>query len=425
MFSGNGRRGAMAAVVSAGVALAVGAGVLGAVVLSPSGAHAAAGTTASSATTTVGGKTGAGAAAGSHAAGSPASRSLVPWASVGAGWVLDTYSTGTRGKPAPTTLYLVSPAGARYPLYTWKASATPVPALVAWAGSKTEALFQLYSASGLPGGYGQLNLRTGAMARVGFRDASTTVLGYTRPAGQQLLGGTESGPAATLSRYTQAGALVANLVTENDGFTGGQPLSAAYSPGGAELGVSAPGGLLLVSNAGGVLRKLPVPGADTRQGCSPARWWNAATLLALCFMAHPPANLTAEQLWLVPVSGARPSVLTPARNPAKPPNDYGDINAWRLTSGLYLQSLGACGTLEINKQAPNGSVTRVSVPGMTDSPVVVTASASRLLVEQRGCDGGGGQLAWFNPGTGAGQWLFRAGAGSAVAYNDPENGTIF
>ena len=61
---------------------------------------------------------------------------------------------------------------------------------------------------------------------------------------------------------------------------------------------------------------------------------------------------------------------------------------------------------------------------MSDSPVVVTAAGARLLVEQLGCDGVGGQLAWYNPATKAEQWLFKSGAGEAVAYNDPQNGAI-
>jgi hypothetical protein len=62
---------------------------------------------------------------------------------------------------------------------------------------------------------------------------------------------------------------------------------------------------------------------------------------------------------------------------------------------------------------------------MTYSPVVVTASATELLMEQQGCHGSGGNLAWFNPATGAEQWIFRTGAGpAAVPYNDPADGTL-
>jgi TolB protein len=335
--------------------------------------------------------------------------STAPWNSVGAGWVLATYSAGTRSKPAPTTLYLISPAGAKYPLFTWPASATPTPALEAWAGDKTRALLQLYARDGSPAGYGELNLTTGTMTRVAFGNAATTPLGYTLPDGQQILAVTQSDPNSdsVIARYTRAGALVQTLVTVHDAF------GASYSPDGAALAVPAPDGLLLVSNSGGKPRKLPIPGAAQQGSCQPVRWWNADTILASC-----------GRLWLVPASGASPSALTPARG-AKPAFDFGDIDAWQLPSGLYLQSLGACGTLELNKQASGGAVSRVTVPGMTASPVVVAASATQLLIKQLGCEGHGGQLAWYNPATGAELWLFKTGAGpSVIPYNDQRNGAI-
>jgi TolB protein len=394
MFSSGWRRGTVMGLAAAGAAVVIGAGTLGvtwansAVQARPAAAQAA------------------------HVVAqqrpATAGSAAVPWRSVGPGWVLDTYSAGTRARPAPTTLYLVSPAGARYRLLTWPASAIPAPTIEAWAGNKTEALFALHAANGQPGGYGELNLATGKMTRVAFASAATTPVGYTLPGGAQILGFTQSGQKTTIARYTQSGALVKALVTT------GQAFSASYSPDGKKLAVPALGGLLLVSNAGGVLRKLPIAGAGARTLCEPVRWWNATTVLAGC-----------GRLWLVPASGARPSALTPARNPAQPPHDYGDLDAWRLPAGLYLQSAGACGTLELNRQAANGSITKVTVPGMTNSPAVVTAYGSQLLVEQLGCEGSGGQLAWFNPATGAERWLFRTGAGpSAVAYNSLENGSI-
>jgi TolB protein len=418
MFSSGWRRGTIVGLAAAGAAVVIGAGTLGvtwansAVSARPAAAQAAPRQHAahvvaqqrSSAPRAAAQPTRAGQATAPRTGSSAA----VPWRSVGPGWVLDTYSAGTRVRPAPTTLYLVSPGGAKYPLLTWRVSATPAPTIVAWAGDKTEALFALHSANGQPGGYGELNLATGKMTRVAFASAATTPLGYTLPGGAQILGITQSGQNTTIARYTQSGALVKALVTV------GQAPGASYSPDGAKLAVPALGGLLLVSNAGGVLRKLPVTGAGAKATCEPVRWWNATTVLASC-----------GRLWLVPASGARPSALTPVRNPAKPPHDYGDLDAWQLPSGLYLQSAGACGTLELNRQAANGSITKVTVPGMTDSPVVVTAYGAQLLIGQLGCEGSGGQLAWFNPATGAEHWLFRTGAGpSAVAYNSLENGDI-
>jgi len=40
----------------------------------------------------------------------------------------------------------------------------------------------------------------------------------------------------------------------------------------------------------------------------------------------------------------------------------GDLDAWHLPGGLYLQSAGPCGVLQIFKQRSNGSITLVMVP---------------------------------------------------------------
>ena len=128
--------------------------------------------------------------------------------------------------------------------------------------------------------------------------------------------------------------------------------------------------------------------------CTPARWWNTTTILASCY-----ANGSGiPRLWLVPESGAKPTALTPQHKPSS--SDFGDIDGWKLPSGLYLQSLGACGTLELNKQNANGSVSPVDVPGTPNtSTLVVTAAGPRLLVQaQSGCQGGN-LFVWFNPAT--------------------------
>ena len=182
-------------------------------------------------------------------------------------------------------------------------------------------------------------------------------------------------------------------------------ISGVYSADGTTRAVSDAKGLRLVNNAGWVVRQLPVPGTDQHIGCVPVRWWNAGTILAECF-AKP---YDIARLWLLPAGGARPAALTPQRTTSGP--DFGDIDAWRLASGPYLQSLGACGTLEFNKQNANGSVTPVKVPGTLNlSTRIVTAYGQWLLVDAvTGC-GGSQSLLWFNPGTRAERWLFRAPA---------------
>lgn len=346
--------------------------------------------------------------AGSAAQPAPsAARATVPWPSVGAGWVLAEYSPGTASKPAPTTLYLVSPSGGKYLIYQWAASKMAAPHLLAWSGDKTRALLQL----GGPNQLEQLNLRTGKAARFNL-PASATPVDYTRPSGLQLLGVSVGASASTLARYSSAGKLVQVLGQQANW------VSAIYTPDGSELAVSAGTGLLLASNAGRVIRKLPVPGANPLLGCEPTRWWNRGTILAEC----APKGSAAAQLWLVPVNGAKPKALTPVR---KSGMDLGDLDAWPLPSGLYLQSAGACGTLELNQQATNGSVAPVKVPGFPAgaSVAVVTALGPQLLIHGLGC-ALGGQLVWFNPATKAEKWLFKTGAESVVPYYSTENGTI-
>jgi hypothetical protein len=69
---------------------------------------------------------------------------------------------------------------------------------------------------------------------------------------------------------------------------------------GRTLAAGATHGLWLVSNHGGVLRRLPVPGVSG--GCFPARWWTTAVILASC----KAASNGRERLWLVPAGGTSP-----------------------------------------------------------------------------------------------------------------------
>jgi hypothetical protein len=122
-----------------------------------------------------------------------------------------------------------------------------------------------------------------------------------------------------------------------------------------------------------------------------------------CLICFPKSDV--PRLWLVPVTGARPTALTPPR-PASSP-DLGDIGAWALPSGLYLQALGGCGTLQVFKQAASGSISPVNVPGTLQNNRIITAIGAKLLISaQTGCPGSQ-SLLWFNPATHAEQWLLR------------------
>lgn len=327
----------------------------------------------------------------------------------GPGWELAQYTTRTSTKHGPTTLYLISPGGTRYALYTWRSSATWAPHLIAWSGDKTRALL----ATGV-GQYEQITLATGAVSHFTLAGHAQAI-GYTRPSGQNILGFTLNGRTGTIARYSLTGKLVKVLTRGTNQY------DAIYSADGTVLGVSGAKGIELVSNAGGVIRQLPIPGTDPRYGAYPVRWWNARTILAY----STASGKYIPRLWLVPVSGARPVPLTPQRT-SPVLGDFGDVGAWQLPSGLYVQGVAGCGGPNLYRQAANGSITRVAIPHTTGSAYVATAAGARLLIQaQTGCDGSN-SLLWFNPGTHAEQWLLRApatayGVTSVVPYYTREN----
>jgi hypothetical protein len=329
------------------------------------------------------------------AAGQTGSRAAVPWGKVGPGWALAMYSAsqggeGVRPKNGPATLYLVDPAGGRYSLFTWPArSVRSQWYLQGWSGDVRRALFTsepAFSSGGPPEHVYQLQLRTGAVS--GFTlPANVNAVSYTRPDGLNILAVKGAGTMSsklTLQRYNLAGKFQRNLAAVTDL---GQ---VAYQPAGAELAAGSLRGLELISNAGGVIRSLPVPGAQF--GCNAVRWWTPGTILASC---STPSTAAGPRMWLVPASGAKPTALTPLRTGGF---DLGDFNAWQLSSGLYLDGYGACGSLVIGRQPAHGKEQMINVPGSSSS-LIVNATRSRLMVERiNGCSPGI-SLVWFNPVT--------------------------
>jgi len=334
----------------------------------------------------------------------------VPWSHVGPGWVLAQYTTAAPegGKTGPVTLYLVSPGGARYQLARWR-DFRSAPELVAWSPDGKRALFQVFSGKG---GAEQLTLATGRISTF-VMEGNATPIGYTTPRGLNILGSRLSGNDTIVARYSLSGRLVQSL------GSGG----ALYAPSGTEFAAGASHGIKLVSNRGSLIRQLPIAGTSANT-CAPVRWWNSGTILASC----APPGTAAQRLWLVPVTGARPKALTPPRNPARS-GDFGDLDAWRLSSGLYLQAAGACGVLHIYRQAPGGSIKLITVPHTNGDNRVLTARGSRLLVEAPTDCTGSVSLLWYDPGTRAEQWLIRArgnviGVASAVPFYSRQNGDL-
>ena len=354
------------------------------------------------------------AAAGTAAAAQPgtAAPAAVPWHQVGPGWVLAQYTTAhpEGGPSGPETLDLISPSGTKYQLARWPDART-APVLIAWSPDGKRALFQVFSGKG---GTEVLTLATGKQTTFVMPGMANPV-GFTTPDGLNIVGSRPSGNQVSLARYTLSGALAHSLGISADG-------TVLYEPSGAGFLTGAGHGLKLVSNNGTQIRSLPVPGS-TANSCNPVRWWTATTVLANC----DPPNTAAPRLWLVPVSGARPQALTPVRKASS--SDLGDLDAWSLSSGLYLQAAGPCGVLQIFKQARDGSITLVKVPHTQGDNDVLTALGSRLLIQAPTSCTGSVSLLWFNPGTGAEQWLIRApanqqGVSAALPFYSRQNGNL-
>lgn len=332
-------------------------------------------------------------------AGQVSSRSAVPWPRIGPGWALADYSATSvpAGRKPPrigsTTLYLVDPLGGRYSLFTWPANSPGSQwTLLDWSTDTRRALFAKVSTRERPEQQvHQLDLRTGRITGFNLSAKVLNAIGYTRPDAAGIL--TQDRVRHSIVRTQIA---LDNLRGQRQkvlwtGFTDGL----IYSPDGQVLAVGVSQGLELVSKAGALIRRLPVPGVDA--GCVPLRWWDTSTVLATCTASELPGT-DAQRLWLVPVGGVRPAALTPQRPDHGP--DQGDFNAWQLSDGLYLEARGAvCGSHVIAKQPAMGPVQIIHVPG-AGKTVILTATASRLLVQRSPRCGLGSSLAWFNPVTG-------------------------
>ena len=349
-------------------------------------------------------------------------RDEVPWSKVGSGWVLAETSGNTppgsaRPRYGPWTLYLVDPAGGRYLMYQWGAKAARTgPLLVDWSVNKSLALIVSQASNGKLL-IRQLDLATGTLS-AGFGLPSVdNVVGYDRASGLGVLAQAYTGPNATVGsgpseivHYDLHGHVLGVLARSRGSLSEAQP------PGGALAAVSSASGIKLVRPSdGAVVCRLAVRGAAAHGGCHPLRWWTATTVLALC---------VSHGLWLVPTSGARPVQLSPPRN-GHGVDPAGDIGAWALPSGLYLQAVGACGVIYIVKQLPSGVVRAVNIPGTVgNNNRVLGALGTRLLVRaETGCPGSD-SLLWFDPANQAVQMLLRApkdlsGVIGAIPYGWP------
>jgi hypothetical protein len=322
----------------------------------------------------------------------------VPWSKVGPGWVLATWSPvkGTRpgedeqpDQPtrdtATTTLYLVDPAGGRYPITTFPPPGDkPGPELVDWSGDGSKALFS--SEYDEPSKAIIVDLHTGAKTEISVKGSPR----FTLPQGKALLLSTDPGPnsrPATLERIDLTGNRQLAYATDKLGsaFNG----SYLSTPDGTQLVLGTAAGLVLMGNDGTVGKTLSIP---DQTDCSPVRWWDGAdTVLTRCDGSYVP------QLWRVPVDGAPPQALT-APNDASG-RDLGDINAWQLPAGTFVQALGGCGVIYLAKLNNDGTTTPVSVPEADEGKTikVIGVDGAALDLQVVAACGGGQAVLRYDP----------------------------
>lgn len=342
----------------------------------------------------------------------------MPWTKVGAGWLLATWSTSpavAAGATTPlATLYLVDPQGGRYNL----GSSPKTGVLTDWSGNGDDALFLVPTTPAATGtisfGAVVVNLRTGTTSQfsVGAEVAPGAVQ-FSKPDGTAVV---VAGPQ--VRRFSLAGTLEEAYPTTVAGAPGSTTTGGAFveTPSGTVLGLSASGGIDVVTNAGKPLRFIgPPPGM---QPCTIEGLWQATSVLEDC----------GEQLWAQPLSGATATHLaTASTGPVL-------IGAWMVGTRVVAEA-GACGTTWLESADPGGTLSTISVPdvGSGGSVDAVGAHGTQLGVVLRpGCDGGTAEqqdttLGWYDPTTNTLTPLLGALTGggtvdAAVLFHGPSAG---
>src|SRR6202171_5329736 len=355
---------------------------------------------------TVRGTPGGSAPSPSSTAAQPAARGVegaigaAPCSQVGPGWVLARWSPVVAHRPgepsaageptrdtANTTLYLVDPAGGRYPITTFPPPGKKAgPELIDWSGDGSHALLDARYAD--PPTTIMVDLHTGAQTTLPVNGSPR----FTPPDGKELLRARPSvdyyGPSA-LERVDLAGNQQLTYPTDKlGGAFNGSYLSTAD---GTRLVLGTSTGLSLMGHDGVAGPRPPISG---QTDCSPLRWWDGkpgTTVLATCDGAGK-----ASRLWLVPINGGTPTALTAPNNHQNGP-DYGDGFAWQLPAGTFIQAGGACGVIFLAKLNPDGTTSEVNVPNTEGSVRVIGVDGANLELQAKAGCGGGQALLDYDP----------------------------
>ncbi len=335
--------------------------------------------------------------------GQVAGRSAVPWRLVGPGWTLAVADTAPLNVAQHAHVLLIDPHGGEYAIFSWPTLVNPrFVDLLDWSGDRQRALFELTSSPGTPR-LDQLTLRTGALTSA-LIAPYLIPLTYTRPLGKQALALGEN-IGQSVARISIAGRVIKWLAP------GHTFRNAVMSPDGQLIAAGTARAITFVSNAGGVVRQVAIPGANPAYGCNALRWWDAAAVLASC----------AKRLWLVPAGQGAPAALT------KQPQTR-LVDGWRAGASLFVQAFLPASTypgcdVGLERQEADGSLVVVQAPGLgcSSGGVLASAGGRLLLLGQPGY--AAGSLRWFDPATGKVQILYTPKSGTpgivwAVAFGN-------
>jgi hypothetical protein len=342
-------------------------------------------------------------------AGRTGGRGAIPWPLIGPGWTLAEMSTaqpdanGAASSGGRDIIYLVDPEGGKYRIST--ATGNSAPELLAWSGNAEVALYAVGGAqTGSTPSYGLLRLSSGTLTPLPL-PAGVTALGFTRPDGLNVLGVRQQQGKYLLQRFTLGGDFAASIgsMPRPAGATDVLQGNALSSPDGttAVWGISGRE-IQLVSNAGGLIRRLRVPGTGSHPSCTPLSWWDAQTVLAYCSAASAPGT---GRLWLVPAGGGTPTGLTGISGS---PTGVGDLTGgWQAGGSVFITATTSaqCSTAasgpggqQILQVGGGGTEQPVRIPGSTrDHDGIVAAVGSRLLVLTQTSCPGTSSLVWYDP----------------------------
>lgn len=309
----------------------------------------------------------------------------VPWSSIGPGWLLAKWVPHPRSANPYAFLEVVSPQGARYVLYR-------IPSfddLADWSGDGQRALLVRMNHDGTTSLL-TLQLRTGAVTQ-SFSVAGYTTARLSRPAGLAVFASPNPvGHTPQLTRYSLAGARQ-RAFPEAIGGLGRWNSWWAMSPDGTQLALGYDRGIAELGNDGSLIARLNAPGL---KDCTPTRWWTPTVILARCISGTPFGKFRLE---LFSTGWTGPRAMT--RYPQRP--DFGDIDAWRVGSRVFVQASSGCGpgwVAELHGVVP----VMVKIPPIGPQPsegnLVLGASSTALAIESTSCVGQA-SVGWYTPAT--------------------------